>query len=98
MYKKINPTISFIELKKLVEPVVFFNSVKGAEYVVEKLEGNTMHFIRKSSGKKWSMDLTEVLKAYKAITDFKTENFRPYVPRTHSPALGLLLHLGLIRK
>jgi len=98
MYKKINPTISFIEFIKLVGPVAFFNSLEGAEYVVQNLKEHTMHFIRKSSGEKWSMDLKEVYRAYIELTDFRTENFRPYVPLTHSPALGLLLYLDLLKK
>ncbi|RZJ56295.1 MAG: hypothetical protein EOO44_00055 [Flavobacterium sp.] len=42
-------------------------------------------------GEEWTMDLEKVLTAYKELIDFRTENFRSYVPRTHSPALGLLL-------
>ena len=98
MYKKTKPEISFLEFIKLVGPVANFNSLEGEEYVVTKLQGSVIHFIRKSSGKPWDMDLRDVLRAYKELKEFKTENFRPYVPLTHSPALGLLLHLGLLLK
>lgn len=98
MYKKTNPEISFIEFIKLVGPIANFNSLEGEEYIVTKLHGSVMHFIRKSSTKPWEMDLKDVLRAYKELKEFKTENFNPYVPLTHSPALGLLLHLKILIK
>ncbi len=44
------------------------------------------------------MDLKDVYQAYIELTDFKTTNFKPYVPRRQSPALGLLLSLKLLKK
>lgn len=96
-YKKTNPDITFIEFIQLVAPLASFNSLEGNEYTVNSIIGSVMNFTRMSSGEKWDMDLKQVLKAYKEIKDFKTENFRPYVPLTHSPALGLLLKVGLLR-
>jgi hypothetical protein len=64
--------------------------------VVKELNGNTMIFERKTTGEIWNMDLKKVHQAYKELKDFKTKNFAPYVPRRHSPALGLLLHVGLL--
>jgi hypothetical protein len=58
--------------------------------------GHTMFFERKTTGEIWNMDLKKVHQAYKELKDFKTKNFAPYVPRRHSPALGLLLHVGLL--
>lgn len=43
------------------------------------------------------MNLKDVHRAYLDITDFKTINFKPYLPRTQSPALGLLIKMGLIK-
>ena len=97
MYIKTNPEISFIKFIKLVTPVASFKSLTGKEYLVTSLNDYTMQLVRKSSGTPWSMDLEQVLKAYQELTEFKTENFRSYVPRTHSPALGLLLHLELLQ-
>ena len=97
-YKKTKSEITFLEFIKLVGPVANFNSLEGEEYIVKKLQGSVMHFIRKSSAKPWEMDLKDVLRAYKELKEFKTENFEVYVPRRHSPALGLLLHLGLLTK
>jgi hypothetical protein len=96
MYQKTRPNISFIEFILLTGPVVSFNSIEGNEYVVKKLENTTMHFVRTSTDKSWKMDLRQVHKAYLELKDFKTEHFKPYVPLTHSPALGLLLHLKLL--
>lgn len=98
MYKKSNPEISYKEFIELVSPIKIFKSLRGHEYVVKNIQGDKLNFVRKSTGKKWNMDLIQALKAYKEITDFRTENFRTYVPRRHSPALGLLLHLGLLSK
>ena len=97
-YKKARPEISYLIFIKMVGPVAFFNSLEGEEYIVKKIVGSNLHFERKSTGKPWDMDLKEVLKAYKELKDFKTINFKPYVPLTHSPALGLLLHLGLLKR
>ncbi|MCK0190453.1 hypothetical protein [Arenibacter sp. F20364] len=96
MYTKTKPNISFIEFIQLAGPVVSFNSLEGYEYVVKKLNGSTMHFIRTSTGALWDMDLKQVHKAYLELKDFKTKSFEKYVPRRHSPALGLLFHLKLL--
>lgn len=98
MYAKTHPDINFIDFVKMVAPVAAFNSLEGEGYTVKAIEGTVMKLIRKQTGKNWSMDLRGVHKAYKELKDFKTENFRPYVPFTHSPALGLLLHVGLLRR
>ena len=98
MYKKTNPEITFIEFIKLVGPVAHFNSLEGEEYVVTKLQGSIMLFVRTLTGKPDDMELRSVLQAYKELKEFQTENFKPYVPFTHSPALGLLLHLKLLIK
>jgi hypothetical protein len=42
------------------------------------------------------MDLLKVYEAYHELDHFDTEAFRAYVPRRHSPARGLLLHLELL--
>jgi hypothetical protein len=96
MHKKTQPNISFVEFMKLVKPVAAFTSVGGRPYLVKELTGNTMIFERKTTGEIWDMDLKKVHQAYKELKEFKTKNFAPYVPRRHSPALGLLLHVGLL--
>lgn len=98
IYKKTNPKITFTEFRSLVLLIPSFKSLTGKEYVEVKVKENIIYFIRKSSDKKWTMDLEKVLRAYKELVDFKTKNFSFFVPRTHSPALGLLLHLGLLKK
>jgi len=82
----------------MVLPVINFKSLTGKEYDVKLLDADEMKFVRVSTGEKWSMNLKGVHQAYLELTDFKTANFKTYVPRTHSPALGLLLHLGLLKK
>ncbi|CAM3358832.1 hypothetical protein [Zobellia roscoffensis] len=98
MYTKTKPDIRFIEFMQLVSPIVSFNSLEGNEYVVEKLKETTMFFKRQSTKEIWDMDLKQVHKAYLELKDFKTINFKTYVPLKHSPALGLLLHLKLLVK
>ena len=96
MYTKTNPSISFTTFMQMVNTVVSFTSLTGKPYRVIKLEDSILYFVREASGKEWSMDLKGVHKAYLELDDFKTVNFKPYVPITHSPALGLLLHLKLL--
>lgn len=96
-YTKTKPNISYVDFYKLASIVKHFTSLNGKEYVVESVEDDNMTFIRKSTKRKWSMNLKGVHQAYLELNDFKTENFRPYVPSRHSPALGLLLHLGLLK-
>jgi hypothetical protein len=96
MYTKTKPNLTFIEFIQSVGPVANFNSLEGHEYVVKKLQGSTMYFIRTSTDELWDMDLKQVHKSYLELKDFKTKNFEKYVPRRHSPALGLLLHLKLL--
>lgn len=96
MYTKTKPDIRFIEFIQLASPVVSFNSIEGNEYVVQSLKGTTMFFKRETTQQIWDMDLKQVHKAYIELKDFKTKNFEKYVPRRHSPALGLLLHLKLL--
>ncbi|SHJ97251.1 hypothetical protein SAMN04488513_11438 [Pseudozobellia thermophila] len=81
---------------QLVGPVVSFNSLEGCEYIVQKYKGTTMVFKRQSTKEIWDMDLKQVHKAYLELKDFKTINFKEYVYKRHSPALGLLLHLKLL--
>lgn len=95
---KTQPDISFHGFLALVKTVTEFRSVTGKEYSDVKVTENVkMSFVRKSSGKIWAMDLMGVHQAYLHLTDFRTKNFREYVPRTHSPALGLLLEIGLLK-
>lgn len=98
MYKKINQDIKYTDFFELVKELQSFKSLTGKEYEVLGIDGTVMSFLRKSTQKKWSMDLHGVHKAYLELTDFKTKNFQTYVPRKHSPALGLLLHLGLLKE
>ena len=97
-YKKTQTAISYQDFFDLVSPLKTFKSLRGNPYEDLSVDGSVMSFIRKTTGQRWKMDLKGVHKAYLELTDFKTENFKPYVPRTHSPALGLLLHLGLLTK
>jgi len=95
-YTKTNPTIGYEEFYEIAKPVKHFKSLTGKEYDVQSVIGDEMKFLRVSTGEIWTMDLKGVHLAYCELTDFKTVNFKSYVPRTHSPALGLLLHLGLL--
>ncbi|SKB41004.1 hypothetical protein SAMN05661099_1192 [Daejeonella lutea] len=95
-YKKTQPVISYQDFYNLAESATSFKSLTGEFYDVISIDDSTMNFVRKSSGEQWKMDLKGVHQAYLELNDFQTANFNPYVPRTHSPALGLLLYLGLL--
>lgn len=98
MFIKTQPDIAYPEFMELVKPLQFFKSIKGRLYEVLLIDGSMIKFIRKATDKKWDMDLQGVHQVYLELSDFKTENSRPYVSRTHSPALGLLLSTGLLRQ
>lgn len=96
---KTKPLISIYEFRTLAGKVKSFTSSSGKGYRVQKVENDVMYFLRLDANSKveWSMDLNDVYRAYKELEDFETKNFKPYVPLTHSPARGLLLHLGLLK-
>ena len=101
-FSKVKPILSAEDfLEKVKEVKEFISIPKGKRYQVIAIEGKKMRFFRVGTGKKWSMDLDGLYKAYKALDDSEfsnTENFRPYVSWTHSPARGLLVKLGLIKQ
>ncbi|TDX86573.1 hypothetical protein [Epilithonimonas xixisoli] len=95
--KKTNITeITFSQFLSDVESLAEFNSITGRNYRVLFLEDEILHFVRMSSDKNWKMDLRKVYQAYQELSDFKVANFKNYLPRTQSPALGLLISLNLI--
>lgn len=97
-YKKVKLIISFNEFKNKAVKVSSFTSSSGKRYKVKSIVGNEMYFLRldAKSNQVWKMNLEEVYRAYRELDDFATINFKPYVPITHSPARGLLIHLGLL--
>lgn len=99
-YTKTNPSISMEDFLKKVSAVKSFTSTSGKRYQVIKYDGQSLKFLRldgKKPDMEWSLNLSKLYEAYNELTDFSTENFRPYVPIHHSPARGLLLHLGLLK-
>lgn len=94
--KKTNPTISYDEFYNLVKPITQFKSLKGNLYSVISIEDSIITFLRESTQKQWKMNLKDVHRAYLEIKDFKTIHFKPYLPRTQSPAFGLLVKIGLV--
>lgn len=98
IYNKTNPEISFENFLKLSKVLKSFKSLKGHEYLIEEWNDSIMTFERLSTNKIWKMDVKNVYKAYLELSSFKTVNFKPYVNRTHSPALGLLLTLKLLKR
>jgi len=97
-YIKAIPIISFAQFIEQAEKVQLFTSSNGKRYSVQQIENNEMYFLRldAKAGKIWNMNLKEVYRAYKELENFATVNFKPFVPITHSPARGLLLHLGML--
>ncbi len=95
--KKTNPNISYVDFCHLVKAITQFKSIKGNLYSVISIEDCIITFLRESTQKRWKMNLKDVHRAYLEITDFKTIQFKPYLPRTQSPALGLLIKMGLVK-
>jgi hypothetical protein len=97
-FSKILPVISQADFLSRAGQVKSFTSSNGKRYEVQNVVDNIMSFKRldAKSLQVWTMDLKQLYKAYIELNDFVTENFRPYVPITHSPARGLLIHLRLL--
>jgi|GEM_PF-1174413 len=101
MAKPFQKVISVIPLSEFLDKaskVKSFISSNGRRFEVQRIENSEMFFLRldAKSEEEWSMNLKNVYRAYKVYEDFATINFKPFVPITHSPARGLLLHLGMV--
>ena len=98
IFQKVKPIITLSEFLDKAKKVESFTSSNGRRYEVQRIENDVMFFLRldAKSQTEWSMNLKEVHLAYQELEDFATLNFKPFVPITHSPARGLLLHLGML--
>lgn len=100
-YKKSDITISIEDFLASAKNVIKYESSGNRRYVVEKVEGDSL-FVSRADSKNpielAKIDLTALYKGYSELTNFKTENFRQYLPGKHSPSRGLLIHLGLIKE
>jgi len=92
------PIIPYPEFLARVAKETHFTSSLGKRYLITGLIGEVLHIERQDANTDidWDIDLKKLYQAYTELEDFATENFRPYVPRRHSPARGLLLRLELI--
>jgi len=98
-FQKVSPIISLPEFLDMARKVKSFTSSNGRRYEVHRIENDELFFLRldAKSTVEWSMNLKEVYRAYNELEDFSTVNFKPFVPITHSPARGILLHLGMLK-
>lgn len=97
-FHKVEPVVSLNEFMAKARLVESFTSSNGRRYLVTRIDDDEMLFRRLDAkeSKEWSMNLKNVFRAYQELEDFATINFKPFVPITHSPARGLLLHLGML--
>ena len=97
-FHKTKPIVSLSDFLQKATLVKNFASSSGKKYQVTKIENCEMFFKRLDANAEyeWQMNMQKVHQAYIELDDFVTKNFKPYVPITHSPARGLLLHLGLL--
>lgn len=94
-YIKSGKTVNVEEFFRQAKKLKSFSSSSGKRYVVTCIKGDVILFKRtdsKNPDKDWSFDLKKVFEAFNNLSDFKTENFKRYVPVRHSPARGLLIH------
>ncbi|MBL0310169.1 MAG: hypothetical protein IPP77_10965 [Bacteroidetes bacterium] len=98
-FHKTKLTVSFDNFFQRAKEIKEFTSSKGQRYKVLRIESSEMFFLRLDAkgNKEWKMNLKNVYQAYKELEDFATINFKHYVPITHSPARGLLLHLAMLQ-
>lgn len=99
-YRKVEPIISEVDFINKALSVNEYTSSGGKHYKVMGFVDNEMLFQRLDAdlSRVWTMNLNNVYEAYLRLNDFKTINFKPFVPITHSPARGLLLHLNMIEE
>ncbi len=98
-YHKTKLVVSLNEFLSNARTVKFFISSGGKRYKVSKVDNNDEMFFKRIDADQdldWSFNLNDVFKAYINLNDFATKNFKPFVPIRHSPARGLLLHLGML--
>jgi hypothetical protein len=97
-YQKTLPLVSYPEFLDMVSKETHYTSSNGKRYQVSCIVDEVLFIVRLDANTDidWDIDLKKLYLAYTELDDFATENFRPYVPRRHSPARGLLLRLGLI--
>lgn len=97
-FQRTDPITSLSEFLDKARNVKSFTSSNGRRYEVQRIENDKLFFLRldAKSDEEWSMNLKEVYRAYQELDDFATVNFKPFVPIAHSPARGLLLHLGML--
>ncbi|MFD0795486.1 hypothetical protein ACFQZX_17825 [Mucilaginibacter litoreus] len=97
-YKKNLPLITYTDFLARVALETHFTSAKGRRYEIQGIIDEVLIIVRLDANTdfEWDIDLKKLYQAYTELDDFATENFRPYVPRRHAPARGLLLRLGLI--
>ena len=97
-YHKTKPIVTLNDFLAKAKTIKQFTSSSGKRYLVTSIEGDIMHFIRLDANEDfdWQMNLKNVYTAYLELEDFATINFKPFVPITHSPARGLLIHLGML--
>lgn len=97
MVTKITPEISYTDFLLRIKNISTFKSITGNIYTIISLNNHMLCFTRESTKVQWEMDLKKVHQAYLELIDFKTVNFKPYVPRRQSPALGLLITIKLLQ-
>ena len=99
VFQKIQPLILLSDFLERVKKVKEFRSSTGRRYQVTGNRNDDLLFQRLDAKEQeeWKMNLKMVYKAYVELDNFETVNFKPYVPRKHSPARGLLLHLKMLQ-
>jgi len=98
VFYKTKPLITLDDFLDRAKGVTKFTSSNGRRYLVTGIDKDEMLFRRLDAKEdmEWSMNLKNVYRAYDELEDFATINFKPFVPIRHSPARGLLIHLGML--
>ncbi len=96
-FQKIRPVISYTEFLQAIKEIKDFASTRGKLYAADGIMDEMLYFQRLNAQiTDDAIDLKALYRAYVELDDYHTENFRPYVPRKHSPGRALLLRLQLI--
>lgn len=98
-FVKQHPVISYSEFLNKLKDLKRFSSSSGKRYEVDAVSNEIIYFLRlDANNSHWKIDLRKLYLAYTELEDFNTENFKPYLSRTHSPGRGLLIKLNLLRE
>jgi hypothetical protein len=87
----------FIRIKEM--PATIYSKSKHVAYTEFRIEGDTLHFVRVSTGKHWPLDIPHLYSIYKNNNFINTSVVRRIKnARVNSPSIAVLMAIACIDK